>query len=152
MSAQVAADLRAGDVITYEPVSRWCFDGWAIAEARDDRVILVDTYWISSGHVVTPESYQVEFNLDDYDEVRYRSEWEKYAEADRRRIPRHSGYQTILLVRKGAKPDLQTQIENASERVSDAESSVRSAQWSLELARQELAALRAAADRAEAEQ
>ena len=149
MSGQVAADLRAGDVIRYEPQNRWCHDGYAIAEARDGRLILIDTYWISSGSVVSPSSYEVLFNLGDYEEKRA-GEWETYAPTDRQYLPRHSGYQTVHLVRRGATPDLSTQIQNARERVAEAEEKVRSAQWGLDLARRDLAALEAAADAAEA--
>jgi hypothetical protein len=150
MSAQVAADLRAGDVVRYEPENRWCQDGYAIAEERGDRVVLVDTYWISGPSVVRAESYEVLFNLGDYEE-KPRSAWETFAPADRQYIPKHSGYQTVLLVRKGATPDLSTQIENARELVSEAEDEVRSAQWGLDFARRELAQLEAAADAAEAQ-
>ena len=146
MSADVASTqtLRPGDVVTYEPENRWCHDGWAIAESRDDgRIVLVDTYWVSGGHLVNPESYEVLFNLADYDCVERREQWEKYAEVDRRRIPRHSGYQTLYLVQKGATPDLATQIENARERVAEAEHEVRAAQHTLDWRRRDLAELEA---------
>ena len=139
----MSASLRPGDVVTYEPENRWCHDGWAVAEAREDRVVLVDTYWISGGKVVKPETYEVQFNLADYDEVSHRQTWEQYAETDRQWIPRHAGYQTIYLVRKGAQPDLATRIENAREAVREAEGKVRSAQWSLDWCRRELAELEA---------
>jgi hypothetical protein len=67
--------------------------------------------------------------------------WETYAPADREDIPRHSGYQTLHLVRKGATPDLATQIENAREKLAEAERKVESAQWSVECVRRELALL-----------
>jgi hypothetical protein len=140
-----AQTLRPGDVVRYEPESRWCHDGYAIAQHHGNlagELVLVDTYWSGSGGLVRPESYEVLFNLADYEEVPV-GKWETYASADREYIPVHSGYRTRHLVRKGATPDLSTQIENARERVSDAEQQVRSAQWSLDYARNELAALEA---------
>ncbi len=154
MSAQVAADLRAGDVVRYEPKSRWCHDGYAIVKHNGNvggDLVLVDTFWLSGGTVVTPESYEVLFNLADYDE-KPASEWEKYAPADRQYIPKHSGHQTVHLVRKGAKPDFATQIENARDRILEAELEVRMAQHSLDWRRSELSALTAADDAAEAGQ
>jgi len=134
--------MRPGDVFRYQPESTWCHDGWAIAEERrDGRVVLVDTYWgASGGTVVNPREPEFQFNLSDY-ETKRNGEWERYAPADRRYIPQHSGYQTVLLVRKGATPDLTTEIENARERVTEAEQNVSSAEWSLKMARRDLAEL-----------
>lgn len=145
MSAQVAADLRAGDVIRYEPKSTWYYDGYAIAEERRvGGLILVDTYWYAgtSGDVVFPETYELLFNLGDYD-AKPAHEWETFAPADRQYIPKHSGYRTVHYVRKGATPDLATQIENAQERVTEAEADVRSAEWRLKYTREVLAELEA---------
>lgn len=138
-----SASLRAGDVVRYQPESTWCHDGWAIAEQRDHGVVLVDTYWnASGGTVVAPETYEVLFNLAHY-ELKTADAWEKFAPADREYIPRHSGYQTLHLVRKGATPDLATQIENARERVTAAEDEVRMAHNHLDWRRRELAELEA---------
>lgn len=137
--------VRPGDVVKYEPASNWCRDGYAIAkQERDGSVVLTDTYWTSSsgGDTIDAETTPFEFlfNLADYEEKRI-GEWEKYAPADRRYIPKHAGYHTVHLVRKGATPDLSTQIENARERVTEAEDALRMAQHSLDWRRRELAEL-----------
>lgn len=139
----------AGDVVRYQPESTWCHDGYAVAEKRPDgSVVLVDTYWtyvgMSHGTVVSPAAFDFVCNLGDYDE-KPEHEWEKYAEADRVWIPRHACYRPLRLVRKGAQPDLATQIENARERVREAERKVESAQSGLAWRREELAALEAQA-------
>lgn len=137
--------LIPGDVVRYEPESTWCHDGYAIARARrDGSVALFETYWVSGGddNIVAPSEYEVLFNLADYDE-RPEYVWETFAPADRQYIPKHAGYRTVHLVRKGATPDLSTQIENARESVTEAETKVRSAQHLLDWRRTELAELEA---------
>lgn len=137
----MSAQVRAGDVIRYEPKSTWCHDGYAIARTRrDGSVALYETYWSSGGddNIVAPEAYEVLFNLDDYEE-KPPYVWETFAPADRQYIPKHSGYHTIHLVRKGAKPDLTTQIENAHERLAEAEHAVRAAEHNRDWRRSELA-------------
>lgn len=151
MSAQTVAGLRAGDVVRYEPESRWCRDGYAIArERRDGSLVLFETYWSSGGddNIVAPDVYEVLFNLGDYEE-KPAYVWETFAAADRQYIPKHSGYRTVHLVRKGATPDLPTQIGNARERVTEAKDALRSALHKLDWRRSELAALEAAAAAAE---
>lgn len=143
--------VHPGDVYRYEPESTWCRDGWAIAEKRPDgRVVLADTYWLTDRVVVTPANPEFQFNLRDYDEITHR-EWERYAEADRRYIPKHAGLSTVYLVRKGARPDLATEIEAARERVADAEQEVGIAEFRLRIARSELAALEERVERPEGE-
>lgn len=139
---ETTINLRAGDVVCYEPETRWCHDGWAIARSRGDSIDLVDTYW--SDRVVRPAEFELVFNLNDYRRVS-RSEWETYAEADRQAIPEHAGYHTSRFVRLGAEPDLATQIANAEEEVRETEERIKSLQWSLERRRQELDDLRALA-------
>jgi hypothetical protein len=139
--------FRPGDVVRYEPENRWCHDGYAIAEKRrDGQVILVDTYWNSGASLgtVEPLVYEHLFNLADYD-VQPAHVWETFAPADRQYIPKHSGYQTVHLVRKGATPDLATRISNAQDRVDEAESALRSAERTLAWRRRELADLEAQA-------
>lgn len=147
-SGHFRRDLRPGDVVRYEPKSTWCHDGYAIAELRrDGQLVLVDTYWSggSDGAVVGPDvPYELLFNLADYEE-KPAYVWERYAPADRQYIPKHAGYRTVHLVRKGATPDLSTQIENARERVTEAEDKLRTAQNDLDWRRRELAELEAQA-------
>lgn len=143
-------NFRAGDVVRYEPKSTWCRDGYAIAKARrDGSVALYETYWAGGGddNIVAPAVCEVLFNLADYEE-KPKYVWETYAPADRQHIPKHAGYRTVLLVRKGARPDLSTQIKSARESVTEAEEKVRSAQHDLDWRRSELAVLEAAAQAA----
>ncbi len=139
---QQTNSLRTGDVIRYDPPTTWCRDGYAITEQRNDGLFLVDTYWSGgSGTLVRPDSYEVLFNLADYEE-KPQHVWETFAPADRERIPCHHGHRTIYLVRKGAVPDLDTQTENAAVRVTEAEDALRSAERRLAQRREELASLR----------
>jgi len=145
---------RPGTVVTYIPdPSRhdpnWCREGMAIANANGD---LLDTYWGSGSeaHRLLPvevATVEVQFHMDDFDELdRWRpdvSKWMSYAPADRQRITHQHRLQQRLFVRKGAQPDLDTQIANATVKVREAERAVESAQWHLEWARKDLAELEA---------
>ena len=141
----MSAELRPGDVVRYEPQIRWCHDGIAVAETgRDGATILRDTYWLSSPKAVTPEFFELLFNLNDYED-RPRHTWETFAAKDRQVLWRQHGHCPIFLVRKNASPDLATQIENARERLAEAEAGVRSAQSRCDWARKELTELEAQA-------
>jgi len=125
----------------------------AIAKERDDGfVYLADTYWTSENHVLTEEevaSAELLFNLADYDELdRYRrhesaATWKTYRPEDRETVTSQHGLQTRWFVRKGAEPDLQTQIENACEAYLEAQSKLRSAEADVRYAWQVLAELEA---------
>lgn len=147
----------AGDVVHYTPTDRWCREGIAIALWRDGRVVLLDTFWGSSGdqHRVTAEeaaTAELMFNLADYDELdRYSHQspdtWAKYAPADRKLITQQHGCQKRWFIRNGAKPDWATQIDNARAEVAKRESAAESALRAVEWAREDLArVLVAAAD------
>ena len=143
---------RPGTVVRYIPdQSRhdpmWCREGMAIA---DDRGFLCDTFWGSGSeaHVlrgVELESIEMLFHLDDYEELdRWRpsvEHWSKYAPVDRQQITHQHRLQRRLFIRKGAHPNLATQIANAEEKVREAERAVDSAKWRLELAQRDLATL-----------
>lgn len=145
---------RPGTVVRYTPTRerhdpRWCREGTAIA---NEQGVLVDTYWCSGGdsHVLRRDdelaSVEVLFHIDDYDELdRYGrgtpAVWETYHPDDRRRVTSQHGLQARYFVRKGATPDLETQIANAREAVREAEAEVEGAERRLERRRDELAAL-----------
>lgn len=145
-------EFKAGDVVRYETLtmpSRHCREGWAIARTRDDdSVYLLDTFWGSGDtHVLTDEEIataELMFNLADYDELdRYRShesraKWETYRPADRETVTSQHGLQVRWFIRKGAQPDLATQIDNARQGVADAYEKLRSADFGVELAWAEL--------------
>ena len=149
-------EFKADDVVRYtsERRDRWCREGTAIACGDD--AILVDTFWGGYGsdsHVLTPDeraTAEVLFNIADYDELdRYNhgseGTWRKYAPGDRTVITSQHGLQRRWFVRKGAQPNLPTQIQNAREAVAQAEEKLSSAQWWLDSARRELAELEATA-------
>jgi len=151
-------EVKPGTVVRYKPDPsrhdpRWCREGMAIA---DERGLLIDTYWGSGqdAHILRGaelEGVEVLFHFDEFDELdRWRpnvQEWETYAPADRQRVTSQHGLQQRLFIRKGAEPDLATQIANAEEKVCEAEYNVESANRRLEWAREDLAKL-AAVDRA----
>lgn len=141
--------MTPGTVVLYTPdpsrfEPRWCREGIAIADGKG---VLFDTYW--DGHdehclnKIEVESAEVLFHLDDFDELdRYsqssKSTWATYHSDDRKRITSQHGLQSRWFVRKGATPDLSTQIENAQEAVDSAKGKVRSDERSLQWAEQEL--------------
>jgi hypothetical protein len=151
--AESVCIYRPGTVVRYTPDPsrhdpRWCREGYAIADSDG---VLLDTYWQSGGdsHRLLPvelATVEVLFHLDDYDELdRYSKgsppQWQTYHPNDRRRITSQHGLQARWFVRKGATPDLSTQIANAEDKVREAEDEVRCAQQRLDWKRQDLAAL-----------
>lgn len=147
---------RAGDVVTYvsERPDRWCRENMAVAAVDSFGVLrLWDTYWSMTdrsmdAHVLTKDeadSVRPLFNLADYETVTTTWEWERYAPADRQVVTSQHGLTRVLYVRKGAVPDLATQLGNARDRLSAAEAQLASAQHKVEFARRDLADLEAAA-------
>jgi hypothetical protein len=141
--------MTAGDVYTYTPARHHCTEGLAI---EDERGRLFDWYWGSSrdsmlDKVVSSDAEDLEFiaNLGDYDLTPRdgRESNRDYAPEDRLVIHSQHGLQRTYYVRKGATPDLSTKIENAREKLRDAESAARSAQFQVDWAREELAKLEA---------
>lgn len=148
--------MKAGTVVHYTPdPSRfepwWCREGIAIT---DDNGVLFDTYWDGGEkhrlNKIEVESAQVVFHLDDYAELdRYsrssKSTWETYHPDDRQRITSQHGHQVRWFVRKGATPDMSTQIANAQEVVDVARAKVDNAERSLRWAERELQRLQSQA-------
>lgn len=144
--------FKLGDVVQYDVEDPHCREGMAIAKQREDgRTYLADTYWSSENHILSEAevaSAELVFNLADYDELdQYRHEsaakWKTYAPADRERITSQHGLQVRWFIRKGASPDLQTQIENACEAYVEAQSKLRSAEADVRYAWQVLSELEA---------
>jgi hypothetical protein len=144
-----AVKFVPGDVLSYSPRWHHCRETTAIV--REDGQAM-DTFWrhtASDGALLNEEEMAtatVRFNVNDYDLLDVyaqssRSTWETYHPDDRERIPSQHGHQEALFVRKGAKPDLATQIANAKAKVTEAEEAVGSAQRRLECAREDLAKL-----------
>ena len=141
--------MTHNDVYRYQPQETHCIEGIAV---ENDRGVLVDTFWgigASSGHVVGREQYLEHLaNLDDY-ELSPRDGTEgvqDYAPADRLVITSQHGHCRTNFIRKGAKPDLSTKIDNARRHLEDAEAALRTAKSRVEWARQDLALLEAERD------
>lgn len=143
--------LVEGDVVRWDTSKqRHCREGYAIATRRyDGTLILLDTYWNGSEeYQLRDESWEFLFNLNDYDELdRYdrssRAAWMKFHPDDRRSISSQHGLQHRYFVRKGASESLETQIANARNEMTAAESDVRRAQSMLDWKCKELADLEA---------
>lgn len=145
--------FKPGDVVRYETLtmpSRHCREGQAIAEEWKGRIVLLDTFWGSSDrHVLTDDEIdtaELVFNLKGYDELdRYSHEspakWKRFKPVDRETVTSQHGLQIRWFVRKGATPDLQTQIENACEEYLNAQSKLRSAEENVTRAWQTLQGL-----------
>ena len=143
--------FRIGDVVRYYPEDRHCREGMAIVGERSDgRVILVDTFWgsMNDSHVLTDAeeaTAELLFNKADYDEVpRHMAYcWKDYAPADRRAITSQHGLQRRLFIRKGATEDHATKVENAREKLAEAERDLESAKSAVQWAIDDLARVQA---------
>lgn len=146
---------RPGDVLRYRPERHHAREGTAFV--RDDGRAY-DTFWSADGsdmysHALTAQELdtaEAKFNVDAFDELdRYapgaRSKWETYNPDDRARVTMQHGLQEVLFVRRGAAPDMPTQIANAESRVAEAVAEVDAADRRLRWARDELRLLRDAA-------
>jgi len=143
--------MSTGDVYTYTPTQHHCREGLAI---ENERGRLIDWFWgghdASFDNIVDRDAADLTFvaNLDDYELMPLdgRESNRDYAPADRLVIHSQHGLQRTYYVRKGSTPDLSTKIENAREKVRQAEEAARSAQWKVEWAQEELARLETEAD------
>jgi hypothetical protein len=143
--------MTAGDVYTYTPKQHHCTEGLAI---EDERGRLYDWYWGDSrdpmlDKIVSRDAEDLEFvaNLNDYELTPQggRQSNREYAQEDRLVIHSQHGYQRTYYIRKGARPDLATKIENAREELREAELKLSSAKADVEWAKKGLAALEAEA-------
>jgi hypothetical protein len=137
-----AATFREGDVVRYAPERDWCRDTTATVERRRDGLVLLDTYWTTDRPVLSTieaATAKVLFNLNDYERVNHRSDFERYAPDDRRELSTQHGHCPRFYVRKGAQPHVPTILDNYRRDVEDAERMVASAQASLEGCRRVLA-------------
>lgn len=147
MSAPIP-EFKIGQFYSYRRRETWCLEG--IAEVTKHGIL--DTYWGHNGTDGSPlndsekASAVLLFDSTDYDELdRYNSssrhQWEKFHPDDRKKTTEQHGCYTRWFVKKGAKPDLGTLIENARARLVEAEETLRSAQWSVESRARELGEL-----------
>lgn len=139
--------MSAGDVYTYTPKEHHCTEGLAI---EDERGRLYDWYWGGSrdsmlDKIVPKDAADLRLigNLNEYQLTPRdgRESNRDYAPKDRLVITSQHGYQRTYYIRKGASPDLSTKIENARDRLAEAQSELSLAQWRVDRAQAELASL-----------
>jgi hypothetical protein len=140
-------DLIAGDVLRYAPSQNHCREGMAFVTESGNAL---DTYWgpegDSNSHALTDRELstaKVVFNVAEFTVLdRYSAasgeKWETYSPDDRERVTSQHGLQELLFVRRGARPNLGTQIDNARRDVGHAEDALRGAQQRLDSVRARL--------------
>lgn len=134
--------FKVGEFYRYTPKTTCCCEGIAEMTERG----LMDAFWGSSGSESSPLSVEEKatavliFDSSEYDELDCHGEhrWEKFNPSDRQKTTEQHGLRKRWFVRKGAVPDLDTQIANAQARVKEAEEAVRSANGMLEWRQREL--------------
>lgn len=152
------SNYSPGDVLRYTPSGGMhARQGTAIVRPNG---AALDTFWSESGdsesHRLTADelaSAKVLFNVGDYEKIGTighcapsdEAKWLEYHPDDRQRIGSQHEHCSVLYVRKGAKPDLSTKIENARQAVADAETHLDSAQHRLRWRQEDLAKLEAEA-------
>lgn len=138
--------FTVGDVVRYSREERHCREGQAIAETRGDRIILIDTFWGSGmdAHVLTEAELataEFQFNLRDYRPVTRNETWADFHPSNRVEVTHQHGLQRARYVRIGAEPDMSTRIENAKERVEEAERELEYSTARLKWCKEELVSL-----------
>lgn len=130
--------------------SRHCREGVA---TQDRPGVFLDTFWGGSGDRHRLNATEVltlreRFDTDDFVELARdgygsaaRAQWQTFAPEDRESVSSQHGLQVRYFVRRGASPDLATQIENAQQKVAEAERALESATSRLHWAKDELRAL-----------
>lgn len=141
--------MRVYDYETLDRPNRWCREGVAV-ELDGGR--LIDTFWagIGSSHQLTEAEVAtavLRFDTDDFDELdeykqHSKATWNTYAPEDRETITSQHRLRSRLFIRKGAKPDLPTQIENASAELERLRGEAAMAQRRVEWAHDALAKLK----------
>jgi len=141
-------EFKPGDVLSYVP--KGAFEPWHCREGKalvDERGRAWDTFWQFDGqHLLSAEELadaEVVFNVNDYEALDVyaggsRLLWETYHPDDRGRVTSQHGLREALFLRRGAKPHLATQIENAQALVEKAESELQSAENRLKWRREDL--------------
>jgi len=131
---------------TLDRPDRWCREGLAVSDGRGG---LVDTFWQFGSemhHLTDAEMRTTElvFDTDDFDELDQnrgsgqKMTWEQYRPEDRETITSQHGLSVRYFTRKGAKPDLETKIENATAAHEKALVELQSAQNRVKWARHDL--------------
>lgn len=122
-------------------------EGWAVEIAPGD---FRDTYWSSDRYrlnVREVETLDFQFDTDDFEPItgNYGSgippHWTEYAPEDRARIPSQKGLRTTWYLRRGASPDLDTQIEAQRVILEREDANLRSVQARRDEAQERLAGL-----------
>lgn len=123
-STQPEFPFRAGDVLNYTPKHRHARSHAAVVETIGPWADLVafDIYWSADRTRLTGaelETATVRFNLDDFEEVQLQVELQDFHPDDRNELYNPNG-RTRYFRRKGAVPDLGTQLSNTEGLLADA--------------------------------
>jgi len=122
-------------------------EGWAVEISPGD---YRDTYWSSDRPKLNAqeiESLKFQFDTDDFEQIsgNYGSGvppiWREYASEDRGRIPSQNGLRTSWWLRRGAGPDLDTQIRAQRETLEGARQDLRAVQARFDGAQEKLTEL-----------
>lgn len=157
-SARTPRQFRAGDVISYTTLTRpnrWCREGTALGEMVNGTLMWRDTFWSYGGqqHVLTDDEVAtgtLVFNVHDYEKLDESTSlarsnslrtWEQHHPDDRAVLTSQHGLVISYYLRKGAKPDLDTQIDNAKEALVMAKAEADAAQRAVARRQEELASL-----------
>lgn len=148
--SRVSRAFQPGDVLTYSPADRWCREGMAVV---NDAGIAFDTFWASAGDAyrlgeADLRSAEFLFNIGNYRELdrHERYTFSRFAPEDRATITSQHGLQRRLFVRHGAVEDRETIIENARQKVREAEEARDAAERQVTYARESLARIEAGND------
>ncbi len=141
-------EYKDGDLIRYQSRNSWCHHG--ILVVRPDwkgSLVAFDTYWGTRYPSSQDVTYHTIAGLTDepvcnLNEMRksHSDEWDTFADADRFWIPIGGGSEQYL-VKASAVPVPERQRAKLLSKIEGCEASIRSANWSIERYREELAKL-----------
>lgn len=147
MSTETQPQFKVGQFYRYSPKTNWCHEG--LAEVTKHGIL--DTYWGGSSETsplneAERASAVLLFDSADYDELdRYNSgskyRWEQHNPNERQKITEQHGCRTRWFIKKGAVPCIDTKIQNALDRLEEAEVELRSAKYRVESRTEEIARL-----------
>lgn len=123
-STQPVFPFHEGDVLDYTPKHRHARSQTAVVETTGpwEDLVAFDTYWSSDRTRLTAselETATVRFNLGDFDEMQLQVEIQDFHPDDRQALHNPNG-RTRYFRRKGAVPDLGTQLSNTEGLLADA--------------------------------
>jgi len=117
----------------------WCFDGILVAKKKNNEIILIDTYWLSSQpKIMTLEEVKRKgklkflFNLDDVIETD-RSALKYYNNEDIYILNAQHGYETKYYLKKDAKKSQSKMLETVNNEIDEAKQKIERLQQQLNI-------------------